>query len=394
MQATDDILDILVDQLQQDIGYKLKDLKAFEGKIPGSIKYTMDLLTAEISSDRIILLFPHQEKNLKIDFLKFWVDQFKVLGLGTAVIVLRDPVRSFQTLLTKNRISFISLRHDYYLPFMALRMLETNLPSEPPKVVKNSKLSQKATQLLTVLIYASNFAKRQLFVNTNSVFNKSGYMFTGGKQLFEELAKVAGFETIRTMNRALLDLESANVIQSIGSQTRKTYAFQELGMDLFYSVIEIMRSPVKLSITADRQLMFTVIRQKFSTFNDISTLDGASFSGLTAIAKITDLESDMSQLSYAFSKQLFNYVFDRETKQIFKNSSIGSSNAPGNIRIERWSDDPDRISNWLRRQSLWNDQRIPDPISLYLANTEKNDSRVTGILEDLIEATFEGRKYG
>ncbi|WP_282802501.1 hypothetical protein [Secundilactobacillus kimchicus] len=394
MKPTEQVLKNLNNQLREDIGYSLQQLKPFDGQVPNIMRRSTVIYSAKLNKVPLLLVFLINEVETRTEIIKLWTERLTSITTENVVVVLTEPTQGLKPSLVKGRVPFVTLNHDYYLPFLSLRMFESETPVKMPRIMSSTHLTRKASQLLTVLIYASEFVRQSISKNPEEIFDPTGVSFTGGEALLTEYGKLANIHTTRTLNRALADLEATHVIQSIGPGTRKTYVLSNTGLDLLEDAADIMRSPIRFSVTADAQLIEGAIYHKAARHEDIVDIDGASLAGITAIAELTDLMPDDYQTTYVFSNELFDYVFDSNTKQTLKNVSIHRLNKQYLIRIENWAYDPTKISQWLHGLGVWDNPRIPDPVSLFLSNTEQDDGRVVGILEDLIDATLRGRRYG
>lgn len=383
MQPTDIVIKKIKQELMQFVGASVVKVERYTDAIPGIVRAAAQLYTAEIDNVSVLLLFPENEVMIKPAHLILWQKRLVEISSHPVVVILDKVTRDFQTELIENKMSFITMSGSIYLPFLSLRITSKGQTSAALNQIRQTQLTRTATRFLTVLIYASGIVGNAK--TNNSCFDKTGYIFTGGAELFNELGKTAGITTRRTMNRVLTDLEYAGIVASTGGNRNRVYSLAAIGMDLFYLTREFMQTPVLEAVRGDEQMIQAAFVYKNIDATTLVNLDGAAKSGVTALAQISEIEPDNNQDVFAFTPTLFKKIFDDNAKRTLKNFTIQRFMNPQFIKIERWADDPTRISKWLAAQDAWMYPKIPDPISLYLANNEKNDERVTGILEDLIE---------
>ncbi|MCI1987131.1 MAG: hypothetical protein LKJ69_10055 [Lactobacillus sp.] len=387
MQPTHEVFEHLRQQLSTLINSSLTDVMPYEETMSGSVHAAARVYTASINGVQVLLLFPFNESRIRPAHLVLWRERLAENSDRQFVAVLDKPVHDFQAALIKGKVPFITMSESLYLPFLALRISPDEQAVAMPKTIKRTHFTHTSSRFLTVLIYASAFAARPN--HKDSVFDATGYTFTGGQSLLDRFGKVAGISTVRTMNRALVELEAAGIVTSTGERRDRLYTLAATGLDLFYEAYDQMSSPVVEIIQGDHQMIEAAISLKHLGTIDPGKLKGATASGLTALSEISELEPDSDQDVFAFASALFKQIFDDNARKTLRNITIERYLHPHVIRIERWADDPIRISRWLAGQGQWEHPEFPDPISLYLANTEKDDGRVTGILEDLIEQSME-----
>jgi hypothetical protein len=379
MAITKTIQQQLSTQLQQDLGYSLTDWQPFAGTLPGSLQYLATAYQAQLVKQPVIIVMFRDEAAVTADQVLLWQQRLKTTLSRQFILIFQAPTRNLLMRLMRQQVPFLTLAGDYYLPFLALRLLATP-KIQLPKIAPVGGLSAKASRLLTVLLYGS----AGISAGPQPVFDAAGYLFRGGQKLLNTYAALAGIDSQSTLSRCLQELEMAGTIIGVGSRRQRGYTFAATGSDLFYQVRGQMASPVLASITLDEAAFNALLQQQGYAPQQLIGLPEVALGGLTAITTVTTIIPDLNCQTWAFSKGFFKQIFGGLTathrKQLAQKYQGGRQ-----ITVQQWDMNPNMIRDWLQQHHRWSTAHVPDPVSLYLANDEPENDRITGALEDLIE---------
>lgn len=160
------------------------------------------------------------------------------------------------------------------------------------------------------------------------------------------------------------------------ASTRQNYIFAKNREQIFKEAEAYFFNPIKRSVYLDIE-MVDKIRWALKKLNQ----EEWKVSNITALSNISRLANNESY--YAVSKQVFNRL-EKESGIRYIKDRISAWTV-----LEIWEYEPssfDYIWNgWKNKLVSWDEEKVIDPISLYLSLKEEEDDRIADEVEELKE---------
>ena len=207
----------LTGYLQKMFGSQM-DLRQYGGgdDLPMYLTAAYQLYTVRLGADRYVLAKPKEPVKLKIDTLQKQLTQLRKFTRGPPVLVL-DHLRLVQRhALIQAGIAFVVPEQQLYIPPCAIHLVETETVAQ-----EYGSRFNPATQV--VFIYLLLHKMKQ----------------TNAHQLSAQLPY-----SVATLNRALKELSFRNLLETVGSGTRKQYTVSS-GTQFWAGGKQYLFDPVK-----------------------------------------------------------------------------------------------------------------------------------------------------
>ncbi len=287
------------------------------------LQETYDFFQTEILSCPCILLKPKND-DLSVEQIKKHLNKIQIFTDAKLVIIDKRMTNYLKARFLENRIPFIILDRQMYLPFICLDIKNTTY--------KKDKVKKFTPSTQMVYLY---------FLYNNSVINAT------------ELSEILGV-SLMTVSRALNDLYDLNLLTyDLGGKTNRSKKYNRIASrDYYYLAKEFLQSPIK-------KLVYTK-----------DDLEDSTYAGLSALSNLSMINGENYNV-YAIDKADLDKiaVVEIEDKAMIEEENL-------NI-VELWSYNP----------KLFTDTENVDLLSLYLSLKDERDYRVQDGLKELLRST-------
>lgn len=243
------------------------------------------------------------------------------------ILLLSDMTAYNRQRLIGYKTPFIVPQNQLYLPDLMIDLREY-FKSNRDK--KRATLSPSAQ---AVLLYS--ILKKQYNLLSNNLLESLSY-------------------SRMTLIRAFDELASFELAQTTFSGRDKLLRFDLTGQELWQKALPLIRSPIKKVI----YITGTILNN-----------DNIYFAGISALSKYSMIAEELLPV-YAVKKEFYYYL--KKNGDIEEIPSMDGATA----KLEVWSYDPAIFAN---------NDRLVDPLSLYLSLKDSHDERIQGELEEMME---------
>lgn len=318
-----------MDYLFENLEIKMKVLPwKGEEKLPFYLKNTYDFFEAKLMGySYLFVTCKSNEEHPPGKVLKHWQQLQKIWERGLVYV--------HHVMSPHNRKRFIQQRISFIVPGkqMYLSDLAIDLREHFHQTSKVGQHFSRATQAL--VIYFLTIAKE-------------------GDYQPSQLAKELGY-TKMTLTRAFDELEAFDIFKISRKGKERNLVFSANRQHLWEKAESFLRTPVK------KKVFIKTKKVKKSIFPKI-------ISGLDALAHYSSLSGEKLPI-FAIDHKLFPELLRRAI-----------------IRIVEYTDEADcELELWHYDPSLFSENSIVDPFSVYLSLQEVVDERVESALEEMME---------
>lgn len=186
------------------------------GDLPMYLTENYLLFTLQIDKDLYILAKPKTPINLRVDTLRKQLTQIQKYTNLPPVLVLENLRLTQRNALVQSGIAFVVPEKQLYIPHYVINLTETESAAQ-----EYSEQFAVATQVVFIYLLLNKIKK------------------TNAHQLSERLPY-----SVATINRALKELSYRNLLQTVGSSTRKQYIISS-GTEFWEKGKQYLFDPVK-----------------------------------------------------------------------------------------------------------------------------------------------------
>lgn len=290
--------------------------------LPMYLTENYQLFTLRIGADKYLLAKPKDALKLKVDSLKKHLTQICKFTNLPPVLVLENLRMSQRNALIQSGIAFVVPEKQLYIPHCVINLTQTESAAKE---------------------YGEQFAVAAQVVFIYLLLNK--IRKTNAHQLSERLSY-----SVATINRALKELSYRNLLQTVGSSTRKQYTISS-GTEFWENGKQYLFDPVKTR----RYVAMDFDHRGFLMSGDLA-LSRLSFLNGTNINSYASTAQDFQKIDKAKILNAYD-VFDQ-------NYSV--------VEIFRYDPKPLVSGNYI------------DVISLYAQFKGSKDERVQIEIESLV----------